>query len=128
MSYICSNSLDCPGIELCVDSVCKVDDTTEIVQYVVIGVLLLAFIALAWTYPLRNSNNQNMNWVSVMISILFFPAYIVMVSLQNPMVVSGQPNVAVTILVAIVFWPLVFFLIPKDGWVVPPGKVQPEGV
>ena len=92
-------------------------DTVLIVSGVVFGVMILVMSVLAYKFPIRDGDEHGMRGLSIVMALFLFPLYLVWVAVQNPVKTeSGKPNYLPTVLVSLLFWPVLFCIMPSDGW------------
>lgn len=117
---MCVNDSDCLLDEVCGWSGCvSLGEETDyaITASIIIGLMVIISLGLAYKYPVRDPDNKNMTLSSLLMALCFFPVYAIFVVAQNPIKTeSGKPNWAMSVLVLLVFWPVFFVLMPKDGW------------
>ena len=74
-------------------------------------ILILLFIPLAWTFPLRDTTGRSNRAISILLAVFVFPLYIFIYAIQNPFIDrEGIPRPCLTLLFAFFFWPLIFVL------------------
>ena len=78
-------------------------------------ILLVVAIALPLLFPFKVRGYDN-KYVSLLVSVLFFPAYLVIITIQNPIVDrQGNSRPFLTFLLLVLFWPGIFFFIQDKG-------------
>lgn len=73
---------------------------------------------MAWFRPIRNhKTDEHMIGLSIVLAIFVFPAYLVIVALQNPM--GGNDDIVGIILNLVIvafFWPALLCTMPAENW------------
>ena len=109
----CVTSLDCPGSETCVDDVCVVDWSYMYYSYVVSSILSGL---IAYYFPIHGNAGKYNKVLSVLLAVFVFPVYLVILGYQHPLETNNSPNLCLTILVLLCFWPLYFCMVSRDPW------------
>lgn len=95
-----------------------IDNPQETMLFIFFAWLFLAIImsVLAYAFPFKDGQGNFRPLLSVLVAVVFFPAYIVYVAIQNPLMDYGNQNYLFTFLVLFIFWPLYFALAPGEFW------------
>jgi prepilin signal peptidase PulO-like enzyme (type II secretory pathway) len=113
----CVYDYECGIDEICVASECTSNSDMVFTQLGIYAAMALVAALLALFFPLRDTNTgRDMKCVSVIVALFFFPLYVVGVAAQNQIRTDGRANVGLTVVVALCFWPLLFCMMPNDGW------------
>ena len=95
-----------------------IDNPQETMLFIFFAWLFLAIVmsVLAYAFPFKDGEGNFRPLLSVLVAVVFFPAYIVYVAIQNPLMDYGNKNYLFTFLVLFIFWPMYFALAPREFW------------
>jgi hypothetical protein len=121
----CVTSYDCIYLtDVCQNGVCDTDTDTLYIALGILGAFMVLTALIAWFFPIRDPDGNNMVCASVAMALFLPPIYFVVLGYQNPIKTgSGSPNYILTVLIAWFLPVILLFVIPRDGW-----KKKYEGV
>lgn len=95
----------------------SIDGAQETILFVFFGWLFVAIVSavLAYAYPIRSRDNPTVyrTTLSVTLAVLFPPAFIMWLAIENPVRnISGDPAVFLTV----VTLPIYFCVAPTEYW------------
>lgn len=95
-----------------------IDEPQDTVLFIFFTWLFLAIVmsVLAYAFPFKDGEGKFRPLLSVLIAVVFFPAYVIYLAIQNPLMDYENENYLFTFLVLLIFWPLYFALAPKKYW------------
>lgn len=73
---------------------------------VIVGLSLVAYV-----YPIKDNTGSINKTLSIFMILTIFPLYLILFATQNPFIgYDNKPNVYVSLLILIIFWPALFFI------------------
>lgn len=94
--------------------------STDITFIICAGIILS--LLSGYFFPIKDSNGQQNRPLSVLLAVFIFPIYLILLALQYPYVDrDNKPNVLISLLVLLIFWPAIFFITDIDNGI----KVKP---